>query len=32
MRLGELKPGLCNNLEGWDWAEGGRQIQEGGDK
>ena len=29
--LGELKPGLCNNLEGWDGEGGGREVQEGGD-
>ena len=29
--LRELKWGLCNNLEGWEWAGGGREIQEGGD-
>ena len=29
--LGELKLGLCNNLEGWEWAGDGREIQEGGD-
>ena len=27
----ELKLGFCNNLEGWEWAKGGREIQEGGD-
>ena len=27
----ELKPGLCDNLEGWDEEGGGRDIQEGGD-
>ena len=25
--LWELKPGLCNNLEGWDEKEGGREVQ-----
>ena len=29
--LRELKPGLCNNLEGWDGEDGGREGQEGGD-
>ena len=32
--LRELKPlkqGLCNNLEEWDGAEDGREVQEGGD-
>ena len=27
----ELKPGLCNNLEGWDGEGGGSEGQEGGD-
>ena len=27
--LRELKHGLCNNLEGWEWAGSGRDIQEG---
>ena len=27
----ELKLGLRNNLEGWEWVGGGREIQEGGD-
>ena len=22
---------LCDNLEGWDGVEGGREVQEGGD-
>ena len=22
--------GLCNNIEGWEWARGGRGIREGG--
>ena len=26
-----LKPGLCNNLKGWDGVGDGRQVQEGGD-
>ena len=30
--LRELKPGLRNNLEGWDGEGGGRDIQVGGDK
>ena len=25
-----LKPELCNNLEGWDGEEGGREVQEEG--
>ena len=29
--LGELKPRLCNNLEGWDGEGGGREVQEEGD-
>ena len=29
--LTELKPGLCNNLEGWDGVGDGREVQEGGD-
>ena len=29
--LRDLKPGLCNNLEGWDGAAGGSEVQEGGD-
>ena len=29
--LGELKPGLWNNLEGWDGVGGRREVQEGGD-
>ena len=27
----ELKPGLCDNLEGWDGEGGGREGQEGGE-
>ena len=27
--LRELKQGLCNNLEGWDGVEDGREVQEG---
>ena len=27
----ELKPGLCDNLEEWDWEGGGKEFQEGGD-
>ena len=23
---------LCDNLEGWDEVQGGREVQEGGDK
>ena len=23
--------GLCDNLEDWDWAGGGKEFQEGGD-
>ena len=29
--LGELKQGLCINLEGWDRAGDGREVQNGGD-
>ena len=29
--LKELKPGLCNNREGWDGEGGGRRVQERGD-
>ena len=29
--LGELKQGLCINLEGWDGEGDGREVQEGGD-
>ena len=29
--LRELKPGLLNNLEGWDGEGGGRDVQVGGD-
>ena len=29
--LREVKPRLCDNLEGWDGKEGGREVQEGGD-
>ena len=29
--LRELKQELCDNLEGWDGEEGGREVQEGGD-
>ena len=28
--LRELKPGLCNNLEGWDGERGGRQVKREG--
>ena len=28
---GELKPGFCDNLEGWDGEGGSRQVQERGD-
>ena len=27
----ELKPGLCDNLEGWDGKGDGRDVREGGD-
>ena len=27
----ELKPGLCNSLEGWGVEGDGREVQEGGD-
>ena len=29
--FGELKPGLCNNLEWWDGMAGEREVQEGKD-
>ena len=29
--LGELKQGLCINLEWWDGEGDGREVQEGGD-
>ena len=29
--LKELKLGLCNNLESWEWVEVGREILEGRD-
>ena len=29
--LRELKPGLCNSLEGWNEVEGGKEVQEWGD-
>ena len=29
--LRALKPGLCNNLKGWNGEGGEREIQEGGD-
>ena len=29
--LRKLKQGLCINLEGWDGAEDGREVQKGGD-
>ena len=29
--LRELKPGLCDYLEGWDGMGGGREAHEGGD-
>ena len=31
VQLRELRLGLCNNLEGWESAGSGREIQEGGD-
>ena len=30
--LRKLKQGLCINLEGWDGAGDGREVQKGGDK
>ena len=30
-KINNVKLGLCNNLEGWEWAGSGKQIQEGGD-
>ena len=29
--LRELKQGLCDDLEGWDGAGDGREVQDGGD-
>ena len=29
--LRELKPGLCDNLDGWHGVGGGREFREGGD-
>ena len=29
--LRKLKQGLCMNLQGWDGAEDGREVQKGGD-
>ena len=26
-----VRPGLCNNLEGWDGERGGREVQKGED-
>ena len=26
LKFKELKLALCNNLEGWEWAEGGREV------
>ena len=31
VRLRELKLGLCDNVEGWNEVEGGREAQKGGD-
>ena len=31
MWLRELKPGFCDNLEGWDGAGGEREFQDEGD-
>ena len=31
MWLRELKQGLCDKLEGWDWEGDGREVREGGD-
>ena len=30
LQFKELKLGLCSNLEWWEWAEGGREVREGG--
>ena len=27
----ELKPSVCDNLEGWDGVGGGREVPKGGD-
>ena len=27
----ELRLGLCDNLEGWNWVGDGREVQAGGD-
>ena len=32
VRLRELKPHLCNSLEGWDGVGGGSKVPEGGDR
>ena len=29
--LRKLKQGLCSNLDGWDGAGDGREVQKGGD-
>ena len=29
--LKEIKPGLCDNLEGWEGVGGEKAVQEGGD-
>ena len=31
VQLKELKLGLCNNLEGWNWEGRGWEVQERGD-
>ena len=28
---GSSNPALCDNLEGWDWVGGEKDVQEGGD-
>ena len=30
-KSGKPKPGLCDNLEGWDGVGGEREVQQGGD-
>ena len=32
VRHRELNPVLCDNLEGWNRVENGREVQEGGER